>query len=76
MAMNKKLDPALKAKLREAFGAIHTKIDPEKIRGYGGKKVDSYDTKFDVKKIYAALKKLSAVTPELKAEMVDKAGKR
>lgn len=76
MAMNKKLDPELKAKLREAFGAIHTKIDPEKIRGYGGKKVDSYDTTFDVKKIYAALEKLSAVTPELKAEMVDKAGQR
>lgn len=76
LAMNKNLNTALKATLREAFGAIHTKIDPAKIRGYGGKKVDRYDSSFDVKKIFDALKKLSAVTGEVKAEMIDKAGQR
>ena len=76
MAMNKKLDAALKAKLRKAFGEIHTKIDPAKIRGYGGKKVDRYESNFDVQKIFDALKKLSAVTDEVKAEMLDKAGQR
>ena len=76
MAMNKKLDEALKANLRTAFGEIHTKIDPAKIRGYGGKKVDRYESNFDVQKIFDALKKLSAVTDNVKAEMLDKAGQR
>ena len=76
LAMNKGLSEELKTKLRKAFGEIHTKIDPSNIRGYGGKKVDRYDTSFDVKKIYEALAKLSAVTKQVKAEMVDKAGQR
>lgn len=76
MAMNKNLDTALKAKLRQAFGDIHTKIDPAKIRGYGGKKVDRYESNFDVQKIFDALKKLSAVTDQVKAEMLDKTGQR
>jgi phosphonate transport system substrate-binding protein len=76
LAMNKNLDKALKASLRQAFGEIHTKIDPAKIRGYGGKKVDRYDANFDVQKIFNALKKLGAVTDQVKAEMIDKAGQR
>ena len=76
MAMNKGLPDELKAKLRAAFSKIHTQIDPAKIRGYGGKQVDRYDTDFDVQKIFAALNKLSAVTDQVKAEMIDKAGQR
>lgn len=76
LAMNKGLSPDLKAKLRKAFGEIHTKIDPSKIRGYGGKKVDRYDSDFDVQKIFAALEKLAAVTKQVKADMIDKAGQR
>lgn len=76
MAMNKDLNSDLKKKLREAFNNIHTKIDPAKIRGYGGKKVDRYDANFEEKKIFDALAKLGAVTKEVKAGMVDKAGQR
>jgi phosphonate transport system substrate-binding protein len=76
LAMNKGLTDEQKAKLRLAFSEIHTKIDPSKIRGYGGKKVDSYDTQFDVQKIFDALGKLSAVTKQVKADMIDKAGQR
>jgi len=76
MAMNKGLNNNLKIKLREAFNNIHTKIDSSKIRGYGGKKVDRYDANFDEKKIFAALAKLGAVTKQVKADMVDKAGQR
>ena len=76
LAMNRGLSDELKAKLRKAFGEIHTKIDPSKIRGYGGKKVDRYDADFDVQKIFDALEKLSAVTKQVKAEMIDKAGQR
>lgn len=76
LAMNKGLNSKLKAELRKAFGEIHTKIDPSKIRGYGGKKVDRYDTAFDEQKIFDALKKLNAVTHELKGELLEKAGQR
>lgn len=76
LAMNKGLSADIKAKLRKAFGEIHTKIDPSKIRGYGGKKVDRYDTEFDVQKIFDALGKLSAVTKQVKAQIIDKAGQR
>jgi len=76
MAMNRGLPEDLKKTLRKAFSEIHTKIDPEMIRGYGGKKVDRYDTDFDVQKIFDALAKLSAVTDQVKAEMIDKAGQR
>lgn len=76
MAMNRGLSAEMKSKLKQAFGDIHTKIDPEMIRGYGGVKVDRYDTEFDVQKIFDALNKLSAVTDQVKAEMIDKAGQR
>jgi phosphonate transport system substrate-binding protein len=76
LAMNKSLTDEQKAKLRLAFSEIHNKIDPSKIRGYGGKKVDRYDTNFDVQKIFDALGKLSAVTKQVKADMIDKAGQR
>ena len=76
LAMNKGLPVEMKSKLRKAFAEIHTKIDPSKIRGYGGKKVDRYDANFDVQKIFGALGKLSAVTKQVKAEMIGKAGQR
>jgi phosphonate transport system substrate-binding protein len=76
LAMNKGLNSDLKKKLREAFNNIHTKIDPSKIRGYGGKKVDRYDAEFDEQKIFEALSKLGAVTKQVKESMIDKAGSR
>lgn len=76
LAMNRGLPSDLKQSLRKAFSEIHTKIDPSKIRGYGGKKVDRYDADFDEQKIFDALAKLSAVTDQVKAEMIDKAGQR
>lgn len=75
LAMNPNLSPELKAKLRQAFSEIHNHVDPEIIRGYGAKKVDRYDTEYPQEKMLAALNKLSKVTDELKAELIDKAGK-
>lgn len=76
LAMNKGLSSGLKTKLKDAFNTIHTKIDPSKIRGYGGKKVDRYDAQFEEKKIFDALAKLGAVTKQVKEEMIAKAGQR
>lgn len=76
MAMNKNLSPELKAKLRDAFNNIHKHVSAEKIRGYGGKKVDRYDADYPEEKMLAVLKKLSKVTDDLKREIVEKAGER
>ncbi|MBC8318341.1 MAG: phosphate/phosphite/phosphonate ABC transporter substrate-binding protein [Desulfobulbaceae bacterium] len=76
MAMNTKLTPELKAKLKEAFNTIHTMVEPGKIRGYGGKKVDRYDADYPTEKMLSALKKLAAVTPKVKEAMVEKSGQQ
>lgn len=76
MAMHKDLSPELKAKLREAFNNIHKHVSAEKIRGYGGKKVDRYDADYPEEKMLAVLKKLLKVTDDLKRELVEKAGER
>ena len=76
LAMNKKLAPALKAKIRLAFSEIHTKVDPQFIRGYGGKTVDRYDTKYPLSMMLGALDKLSALTKRVKGEIIEKAGER
>jgi len=76
LAMNKGLSSAMKKKLRMAFNNIHTQIDPSKIRGYGGKKVDRYDANFEEQKIFDALAKLGAVTKAVKEDMIAKAGQR
>jgi phosphonate transport system substrate-binding protein len=76
LAINKNLDPALKAKIRQAFSEIHTKVEPQFIRGYGGKTVDRYDTDYPLEKMLSALDKLSALTKEVKGEIIEKAGER
>lgn len=76
MAMNTNLRPAMKAKLKEAFNTIHTLVEPGKIRGYGGKKVDRYNADYPLSKMLNALNKLTAVTREVKEAMIDKSGQR
>ena len=76
LAMNKKLAPELKEKIRLAFSEIHTKVDPQFIRGYGGKTVDRYDTEYPLAKMLGALDKLSALTKRVKGEIIEKAGER
>lgn len=76
MAMNTHLNPAMKAKLKEAFNNIHNLVPAGRIRGYGGKKVDRYDADYPLDTMLKALKKLAAVTPKVKEAMVEKSGQR
>ncbi len=76
MAMNTNLSPRLKKILKEAFNNIHTMVEPGRIRGYGGKKVDRYDADYPVEQMLAALDKLAAVTPQVKEAMVEKSSQR
>lgn len=76
LAMNTKLKPELKAKLKEAFSKIHTMVEPQFIRGYGGKTVDRYDTEYPLDKMLGALNKLAALTKEVKGQIIEKGGER
>ncbi|MFU8847907.1 MAG: phosphate/phosphite/phosphonate ABC transporter substrate-binding protein [Opitutales bacterium] len=78
IVMNPRLNPEIKDKLRKAFGSVHQQpgINPEMIRGYGGKRVDRYDTEFTEEQFSVAAQALALVTDEIKREMVRKAASR
>ena len=75
LAMHPELDVALKSQLKAAFQSVHEQeaITPDMIRGYGGKRVDRYSTEVSESDFAAAMQKLSAVTDEIKAEILKKA---
>jgi len=78
MGMHVKLKPEVKALLKKAFNNVHKApgIKPDQIRGYGGKKVDRFDADYPYKNIETSLKKLSAVTDDVKASIIKKAGEK
>jgi len=78
LAMHTDLADELKAKLREALGRVHQSegVNSDMIRGYGGKKVDRYDTTFSEAEFDKAMSKLARVTDALKAEMLKKAAEK
>jgi phosphonate transport system substrate-binding protein len=78
LAMHVDLADDLKQKLREALSRVHEAagVTPEMIRGYGGKKVDRYDTNFSEAEFDKAMSKLARVTDALKAEMLKKAAEK
>jgi len=75
LAMNPRLAPEVKAKLRESLATVHKAegVTPDMVRGYGGGKVDRYDTTFPESEFLLTASKLAAVTDELKAEVLQKA---
>lgn len=77
IAMHTKLPDALKTKLKDAFTNVHKAegVTPEMIRGYGGKKVDRYDTEYSEDEFMKAAAKLDMIE-KIKAEILAKAGER
>ncbi|MEJ1960789.1 MAG: phosphate/phosphite/phosphonate ABC transporter substrate-binding protein [Gammaproteobacteria bacterium] len=78
LALNTKLPEALKQKLKGAFGSVHGApgITPEMIRGYGGKRVDRYNSNFSEAEFGVAAAKLALVTDEMKAEIIKRSAER
>lgn len=76
--MNARLAAPLKAKLKLAFKTVHLApgVTPDMIRGYGGGKVDRYDSDFPVAKFDVAARKMSRLTDELKGEILKKSAQR
>lgn len=78
LAIHPKLPKAIQDKLINAFNTVHTSpgINPDMIRGYGGKKVDRYETNITDEMMLVPGKKLQMVNDTIKAEIISKAGKR
>jgi phosphonate transport system substrate-binding protein len=78
LAIHPEVTKELKAKLRFAFSNI-SKMDgitKEQIRGYGGGMVDGYTSAVSEKEMAAAGKMFELVTDQVKADIMQKAGKR
>jgi len=69
---------SLKAQLKQSFGEVHKEagVAPEMIRGYGGKKVDRYDTAFTEEEFAKPAATLALVTDEVKAAMLRRTAQR
>ena len=78
LALNTKLPKQLKAQLKKAFGEVHKApgVRPEMVRGYGGKKVDRYDTTFTEAQFAKPAATLAKVTDEIKAAMLRRTSQR
>ncbi len=78
IVMNTKLAPALKDKLRKAFAAVDKApgVTPDMIRGYGGARVDRYDTAFPPAKFNIAAAQMARLTDALQGEILAKASQR
>ncbi len=78
LALNARLPEPLKAKLKTAFATVHKApgVTPEMVRGYGGKKVDAFDTQFSEAEFNVAAEKLALLNDELKGRILKKASER
>lgn len=78
LALNSKLSEPLKAQIKSAFASVHKApgVTPDMVRGYGGKKVDAFDTNFSEAEFKVAGEKLAMLTDALKGEVLKKAAAR
>jgi phosphonate transport system substrate-binding protein len=78
LALNTKLPKMLKAQLKQAFGEVHKApgVTPDMVRGYGGKKVDRYNTAFTEEEFAKPAATLAKVTDEVKAAMLRRTSER
>ena len=76
--MNSRLPPALKAELKKAFADVNKApgMAPDMIRGYGGEKLDRYDTAFPAAKFNVAAGQMARLTNQLQGEILAKASQR
>lgn len=78
LVMNSKLPAPLKARLKRAFADVAKApgVTPDMIRGYGGAKVDGYDSAFPAAKFNIAASMMARLDDDLKGEILKKAAAR
>ena len=76
IAMNPGLSVAMKSALRDAIAGVHAApgVNPDAIRGYGGKRVDRYDTRVDDNVFTDAAAAIAFIDDDFKAAVLRKAG--
>lgn len=76
IAMHPGLPGATKNVLREAIAGVHAApgVNPDAIRGYGGKRVDRYDTRVDTHVFTSAAAAIAFIDDDFKAAVLRKAG--
>lgn len=76
--MNSRLPPGLKAGLKKAFADVNKApgVTPDMIRGYGGEKVERYDTAFPAARFNVAAGQMARLTSQLQGEILAKASQR
>ena len=78
LGMSTRLPPAPKTRLKRAFATVASApgVTPDMIRGYGGKRVDRYDTTYSERNYAAAAAMLARVDDPMKAAILKKAAAR
>lgn len=78
LVVNSRLPAQLKAKLRQAFAGVAKApgVTPDMLRGYGGKRVDGYDTRVSAGRFNIAAAKMALVNDDLKGRILRKAAQR
>ncbi|KAB7648011.1 phosphate/phosphite/phosphonate ABC transporter substrate-binding protein [Polymorphobacter fuscus] len=78
LIVSTRVEAGLKAKLREAFAGVHKApgVTSDMIRGYGGKKIDRYDTAFASGQFDVAGVVMAKLDDALKADILRKASER
>jgi len=78
LAIQPKVNDAVKARLSDAFERLHTLpgVSPEQIRGYGGKRVDRYTSQVSEEDMANVGRMLDAVTREVKESILAKSTER
>ncbi|MET0241280.1 MAG: phosphate/phosphite/phosphonate ABC transporter substrate-binding protein [Sphingobium sp.] len=78
LVVSTRMSPAVLAQLKTAFSTIAKQpgITPDMLRGYGGAKVDAYDTAFPPERFDAAATRMAAVDDRMKSAILRKAGAR
>jgi phosphonate transport system substrate-binding protein len=78
LAMNSALPDALKTQLKQAFADVDRApgVTRDMLRGYGGERIDAYNTNFSDAQLATAGNKMARVTDTLKGEILQKASQR
>ncbi len=78
LAMNTRLTPELKSALKKAFATVHKAegVTPDMLRGYGGARLDRFDTEFPEERFSGPATRMALLTDEIKGEILAKAAKR
>jgi phosphonate transport system substrate-binding protein len=78
LVVSTRLPAATKATLRAAFASVATApgVTPDMIRGYGGERIDGYDTRYQARNFTLAAAKRALIDDDLKGHLLRRSSGR